>query len=275
MVQVLPANRTKAPTFLESLGAGMGQAIPGAVEDYFQKRNQKQQMAQENETAKRMGIDLSGITNPDMRKMAFSQAMESPLQSAQRRKIEQEMEHAQDEDESFKEFNFEDPSSWSEQQVDNFRSYSGSNAKGKKIAKMAENEFKKRTEEKKVQEKNLPYESALETINKMRDIRKRGRLGIGTSISPFAKTQADATEYSRLGKSLIALSTTIPIRNQKEFETLAHELYDPSITDAKAEGILNAMQHIISSSIRESGGSKEKPSSSLDGNLPDLKSFYE
>lgn len=272
MVQILPA-RQKQPSFLESLGAGIGQALPGAVQGYFDKKKQAEVMTQENEAAKRMGIDLSGITNPEMRKTAFSQALESPLQGAQRKKIEQEISMAQGENEDFSQFNFEDPSTWSDQQVDNFRSYAGPNAKGKTLAKKGENEFKKRTEDKKIKEKNLPFESAVDTINRMREIRKKGNLGIGTGMSPFASTQKDATEYSRLGKSLIALSSTINIRNQKEFEVLANELFDPSITDAKAEGLLNAMEHIVRSSIKESGITSSKKIETPK-EKPPLQSFY-
>jgi hypothetical protein len=45
------------------------------------------------------------------------------------------------------------------------------------------------------------------------------------------------------------MASTIPIRNQREFETLSHNLFDPTITDAKAEGILNAMEKIIRASM--------------------------
>lgn len=76
MVQVLPANPTKRSSFLESLGTGISQAVPAAVEGYFQKKQQAQQMAQENEQLKKMGMDLSGISDPKMRQIAFSQMLE-------------------------------------------------------------------------------------------------------------------------------------------------------------------------------------------------------
>lgn len=101
-------------------------------------------------------------------------------------------------------------------------------------------------------EKVSSLQSALETVNVMKDIRKRGNLGFGSSVTGLfsPETRKDRGEYERLGKSLIQYSTNIPIRNKQEFETLAHDLYDPSITDAEAEGILDAMVRIIENAMR-------------------------
>ena len=110
------------------------------------------------------------------------------------------------------------------------------------------------------QEENIkPLEGALDTVAQMRKLRKKGNLGIGTNYSPFAETRKQAGEYEQLGKSLIQYASNIPIRNKLEFETLAEELYDPSITDARAEGVLNAMERIIRNSIEAAGGSQESP----------------
>jgi len=103
----------------------------------------------------------------------------------------------------------------------------------------------------KSEEKTAPLQSALGIVEEMRNIRKKGNLGLGTSWSPFASTQKDAATYEQLGKSLISYASTIPIRNQVEFQTLAEKLYDPTITDAHAEGILDAMERIISGSLEE------------------------
>lgn len=119
-----------------------------------------------------------------------------------------------------------------------------------------------------------PLQGALEVVNRMRDIRKKGNLGIGTSYSPFPETRRQAGEYEQLGKSLIQYASNIPIRNQMEFQTLAEELYDPNITDARAEGVLNAMERIINNSLQkfegEEGG-QGKPSDKK--NRPPLSSF--
>jgi len=98
-----------------------------------------------------------------------------------------------------------------------------------------------------------PLQGAMDILNRMKGLRKKGNLGIGSNISPFEQTRKEAGEYEQLGKSLIQYATNIPIRNRIEFETLAENLYDPTTTDAKAEGILNAMQRIIENSLEAAG----------------------
>lgn len=102
-------------------------------------------------------------------------------------------------------------------------------------------------------EKFAPIQAGLETINQMRNLRQKGNLGFGSGYLGLinADTRRDRGEYSQLGKSLIQMATTIPIRNKLEFETLAESLYDPDITDAEAEGVLNAMEQILTRSARE------------------------
>lgn len=91
------------------------------------------------------------------------------------------------------------------------------------------------------------FQSGLDTIQRMRGLGKEGRLGFGSHvISKFGgKTAKDVGEYEQLGKSLIQLSSNIPIRNKAEFEALAENLYDASLPDSQREGILNAMERII------------------------------
>ncbi len=121
--------------------------------------------------------------------------------------------------------------------------------------------------------------SGLETVKRMKQIGKAGNLGVTSSAQGLINpnVRRDRAEYQRLGKSLISLSSNIPIRNQQEFEVLAHDLYDASITDAAREGILKAMERIISQSMKEfeSEGPKDQETSS--GNKkerPPLTSFH-
>lgn len=123
------------------------------------------------------------------------------------------------------------------------------------------NEMQKTNQD--TQEKVKPLEGALDILNQMKSLRKKGNLGIGSTYSPFGQTRKEAGEYEQLGKALIQYATNIPIRNRIEFETLAENLYDPTTTDAKAEGILNAMQRIIENSIQSAGGQISKGSSSI------------
>lgn len=96
-------------------------------------------------------------------------------------------------------------------------------------------------------EKKMAAQSGLQTIQRMKELRKQGNLGFrGPSDLFFPEVRKNRGEYEQLGKSLISLASNIPIRNQKEFETLSEQLYDSTISDARAEGILNAMERIIS-----------------------------
>lgn len=106
---------------------------------------------------------------------------------------------------------------------------------------------------KKELEKVNNIKSGLQTVQEMRDIRKRGNIGRGSSITKnFSGDVAkDFGTYEQLGKTLIQMSTNIPIRNRLEFETLAEKLYDPTILDSEAEGTLDAMEKILTRSLIE------------------------
>lgn len=107
--------------------------------------------------------------------------------------------------------------------------------------------------------------AALSTLDRQRALLKRGRLGpklgmLGGAtagelpklgISLTAQGKRDRAEYERLGKSLIQLSATIPIRNRQEFEVLAESLYDPTLSESTIEGNLDAMERIIKNSLPE------------------------
>lgn len=101
-------------------------------------------------------------------------------------------------------------------------------------------------------EKIESVKGGISTVQKMRDIRKKGNLGFGSNITKYLSNDAlkDFGQYEQLGKSLIQQSTNIPIRNRQEFETLAHKLYDPTILDAEAEGILDALEKILSDNLK-------------------------
>lgn len=81
MVQILPAN--PKISFSQKLGNAVGETIQGLGEIYSQSQAQER-MQQENESAKRMGIDLSGITDPKLRQSYVASA----LQGANQRELE-------------------------------------------------------------------------------------------------------------------------------------------------------------------------------------------
>lgn len=77
MVQIIPNNQRRS--FGEQVLAGLNEAAPG-IQQYFQQQQQQQQqemqMQQENQTAKQLGLDLSGIADPKTRQQMFSLAMQ-------------------------------------------------------------------------------------------------------------------------------------------------------------------------------------------------------
>ena len=152
--------------------------------------------------------------------------------------------------------------------------------------KMQESSQKQQTEQtkeqQKIQEKVIPIQHGLETIQRMRQIGEGKRLGRGSAIiGAFGgKTAEDRGEYEQLGKSLISLSTNIPIRNRIEFETLAEKLYDPSLPDKERQGILKAMERILTGSLAQYAGPQNvdqyipKAQTQQPNERPPLDSFY-
>src|SRR5574337_1568910 len=115
----------------------------------------------------------------------------------------------------------------------------------------------KNKKEAKFQEKLAPLEGAQNRLNRMQEILETGHLGpkisqgfLGLGLSD-PETRQHRAEFEQLGKSLISMASTIPIRNQIEFETLSKDLYDPTRTEAQIRGTLDAMRRIIQDSISE------------------------
>lgn len=129
-----------------------------------------------------------------------------------------------------------------------------------------------------IREKTAPFKNALSVIDKMRQLRKKGNLGILSSVQGLwnPETLKDKGEYETLGNSLIQFASSIPIRNKQEFEKLAGHLGDPNITDARAEGILNAMEELIQGNLNQYQMGEEEESVRSNVNTskkPPLTSF--
>lgn len=75
MVQILQPQSRQKPSFLQSIVGGLSQGASQAIPEYFQKQAQMKQMQQENEAAKQMGIDLSGISDPKMRQAIVAESL--------------------------------------------------------------------------------------------------------------------------------------------------------------------------------------------------------
>lgn len=132
----------------------------------------------------------------------------------------------------------------------------------------------------KFQEKVSPLASAYNRIQRQRELLATGHLGPKISQGLFGLGMVDPdvrksrAEYEQLGKSLISLASTIPIRNQIEFETLANNLYDPTMTEAQIEGTLDAMERIIGDSLKEYGVETEGESSSVSKSKKSLEDIF-
>lgn len=110
------------------------------------------------------------------------------------------------------------------------------------------------------QERLAAAQQGLKTVGRQKERLATGHLGpkvsflpgqsskLLSAISPEGRTTRSG--YEQAGKELIQLASTLPIRNQVEFETLAHNLYDPTMNEAEIEGVLNEMEEHIKDAIQ-------------------------
>lgn len=271
MVQIIQENRR--PSFSSRLGGGLS----AGVGSLLQGHEQKQQMNRENEAAKRLGMDLSGIQDPELRRSLLVESLKGQNQTQEN---------------MFKHFN--------QLELEGVnKSNTLSNAKeleNLKFTNLSELEKQKAgydVELEDVKSKNKPIDksvreeqqhknqlqSGLKTVDEMRKLIKKGNLGLGSRfMSSFSdKTRKDRALYAQLGKSLISLASTIPIRNKAEFDTLAEQLYNPSNSDATNQGTLEAMERIIKQSMslydEPEQGPQDVPSHLKKPERPPLTSF--
>jgi len=109
-------------------------------------------------------------------------------------------------------------------------------------------------QETKQMEKIKSLEMGLGTIDQMREVLKRGKLGRGSALSGFfsGDVRRDRAEYEQLGRSLIPMvAAGVPIRNQREFEEYKKVLTDPSASEDEIEGALSALESLISRSASQ------------------------
>lgn len=67
MVNVLPQIQ-RQPSFKEQLGSSLGQTAGATLSSAFQGMSERARMKKENEALKGLGIDVTGIRDPDLRK---------------------------------------------------------------------------------------------------------------------------------------------------------------------------------------------------------------
>lgn len=106
------------------------------------------------------------------------------------------------------------------------------------------------------------FQTGLQTIASMREVRDRGNLGRGSGFYGWfgGDTARDRAEYEQLGKSLIpVVAAGVPIRNQKEFDEYKKVLVNPSSTNAEIDGALDGLESILEGKLK---GKKKGKSSS-------------
>ena len=81
MPNIIPARGKK--TFGQVILGGLAEGLPGAIEKYQGQKLAQSQMKQENEAAKRMGIDLSGVKDPKVRQEMWASALKGQEQENQ------------------------------------------------------------------------------------------------------------------------------------------------------------------------------------------------
>lgn len=79
MVQILAPGRQKQ-SIAQRLAKGVGAGLESA-ENLYQKKEAESRLQQENEAAKRLGIDLSGISNPKMREQALAETLKGQTEA--------------------------------------------------------------------------------------------------------------------------------------------------------------------------------------------------
>ncbi len=259
MVQIIQRAPSSGDRFAKAF-AGASQAAAREIPEHYLKKEQmkvmEEQYAKENAAVQGLiGKDISGIRDPKVRQkfveMALAAANDEQKGMSQFNRdsslLGQKHQYSLEEGDQQSQNDLNRLSQLQEEKY-GFET----DLEGQKQGFKAEEAANKATQER--NEKVIPFKNALKTIKKMREIGKRGRLGRFSGAKGFfgGKTAEDRGEYERLGKSLISFASNIPIRNKSEFETLAADLYDPSIPDSAREGILSAMEQIIMGNLQAS-----------------------
>lgn len=224
MVQVLE----QSPGFGALFGQGLGQGLNQSMDDVSKLLANRKREKKENEALQKLfGQDFSGLS-PDIKQEIIG-------------KLFSQKNEQMDDSEKIKELTGLDLSGIGPQNRNIF------------LKNYFEEKEKERSSDLKKEEALIPFQGALETLEKMKRIKKRGNIGLLNAYTqPWnPEHRRDKAEYERLGKSLIQYSTNIPIRNRTEFEVLAEDLYHANKTEAELEGILDAMEDIIKSSMKQ------------------------
>ena len=170
MVQVLPKVESFGEEFGRAFGGGASQGFFSGMQ---QSSQNKQMQRQKQQLSKLTGMDLSEINDPKILEKAFEMYSQGK---------NKENEFARQAGENEKQFQRE-----------------------KELLTQKLSGTKKETENKPAE-----YRSGLDTISKMRKIRKKNNLGRGSAGFGFfgGETAKDRGEYTTLGNSLIQYASS-------------------------------------------------------------------
>ena len=247
-VQFVRGAPSKGAQIANILGESLGEGIGSAMGDFFANRalegvlddpELKDKPLSERFGAMERALAKHGERGQRLltRRLGVEQQAEQERVAEQQRLAEEQQRLAEEEEAA---------------RIETARAKFGLPEYFKDLPKAEQQAFlKERAETQKIERKEAEdqagRDAALGVVARMRDIRANGNLGIGSGALALGNPAArrERGEYQQLGKSLISFATNIPIRNRIEFETLAEQLFDPNLTDATAEGLLDAMERII------------------------------
>jgi hypothetical protein len=271
MVQLIPEYRKES--FLDRLGTGLlnagqslGQTIPGYYEEQQQQQNaiqqpqqqmrqkqameqafqqeiaqkeqqdfqRQQQMIKENEEAKRVGVDLSGITDPKKRQVAFIDALKGKKpQTSLGQKLKNETEL---------------PKKGKELKQEIAKPKSATEAK----------------EQKEHAEMERVKETGQKSFNGIVKLLKKGNIGRGSNILSYfgGETARDTGEFQSLSGGLESMLVDMVSRgalSNSRFEYITQTLLPkPTDSQAEIEGKLSGLAQILGLDTSELEGGPKK-----------------
>lgn len=116
---------------------------------------------------------------------------------------------------------------------------------------------KSRQNTEKLEEKRRGYEIGLGTIENMKSLIPK--LGLSGYLNPIERMGAQQS-YKSYANSLLGLLSTVPVRNQKEFESVKESLSNPTFaTQEQLSAAINAAEDLLKRHMESLGGEEKRP----------------
>lgn len=274
MVQVLQP-REKGPSFAQKVASGLVQGGMQEYDKYQALKQQNQQMQRENESAKKLGVDLSGITDPQTRQKLLVESLKGQQKNqlmGQKQDFLGKLfnngpqENQQSPDQGMQSVNQGfDPSNVSDEDIARATAMDPTLGRELRAAKDASLE-QRRHEENKTQ-KNLETERTFQTGYSKKYVEKADKIRDSLPRQQQALNYArDAIETGEVGAfSVNALADSIggvvgdALRNKSgtQLTLAAKEQLLPTLSRISAKAQNQYMEKRISSMIPKAGQSME------------------